>query len=562
MPLQQDGSRFLSTLPPSRAAHRLAAGTVILSALLTLVAAPFAKVQLAPVPAFLPAYESALIVCELITAVLLFGQFGLLRERALLFLGSAYLLSAIMAAAHMLSFPGLFAPAGVLGGGPQTTAWIYFLWHAAFPLLVMGYALSRRAAAEPAVAEPAVAEPMARPGAAMLAAIALTVAAALLLVLAATAGRDALPDIMLGNRDAPAKFLVAFPTWCLCVVALALLLRGRRRSVMDLWIMVVMWVWIFDIALASVLNAGRFDLGWYMGRVYGFAAGSFVLVLMLLENSVLHARLAAAHRGLGELNRELESFSYSVSHDLRRPLRAVDGFARMLEEDYAGSLDAEGMRLLTVIRTEAGHMGDMINDLLAFSHLGRQAVNASDFDTRELVEVVIATLRAEAGATRFVCTALPRSHGDPALLRQVWTNLLANAVKYSGKRAEPVVEVGAHADGGFDVFYVRDNGAGFDMRFYDKLFGVFQRLHGEEEFPGTGIGLAIVQRVVSRHGGKVWAAGKVDGGATFFFSLPRSSSNTMAGGAAGHGVAVHGTTAAEGAGFAAAPAGSAGIVHP
>ena len=506
-------SAFLSTLPPSRAANRLALAVVVVTGLLSLAVAPFAKLALPPTTGFLPIYQAALITNEFITAVLLFGQFHILRERSLLMLGCAYLLSAVMAAAHLLSFPGLFAPGGVIGGGPQTTAWLYFLWHAAFPLLVMGYALARSREQPPS----------AQPRRDMAAGVAATLALAAVLILATTVGHDALPPIMAGSRDAPAKFLVAFPTWCLCIAALAILWRRRGRSVMDLWIMVVMWIWIFDVALASVLNGGRFDLGWYLGRVYGLAAGSVVLAVMLLENSLLYARLATAHRDLGALNKEMESFSYSVSHDLARPVRAVDGFARMLEEDYAGRIDEEGRRLLAVIRSEAGRMGEMIKDLLAFSRLGRQPLAVADFDTQALVDEVVAGLRSEAKAeARIVRAALPPTRGDASLLRQVWINLIANAVKYSGKREQPVVEIGGYQDGGFDVFFVKDNGAGFDMKLYDKLFGVFQRMHSDEEFPGTGVGLATVQKIVTRHGGTVWATAQVDAGATFYFSLPRA----------------------------------------
>jgi len=511
-------SAFLSTLPPSRAANRLALAVVVVIGLLSIAAAPFAKLPLSPLSGFLPIYQSALVTNELITAVLLFGQFHILRERSLLILACAYLLSAIMAAAHLLSFPGLLAAGGVIGGGPQTTAWLYFLWHAAFPLLVMGYALARSRRHPPST----------QPRRDMAAATAATLALAAVLILATTVGHDALPPIMAGNRDAPAKFLVAFPTWCLCIAALAILWRRRGRSVMDLWIMVVMWVWIFDIALASVLNGGRFDLGWYLGRVYGLAAGSVVLAVMLLENSLLYARLATAHRDLGALNKEMESFSYSVSHDLVRPVRAVDGFARMLEEDYAGRIDAEGQRLLGVIRSEAGRMGEMIKDLLAFSRLGRQPLAAGDFDTQALVDEVVAALRPEAKAgARIERAALPPTHGDASLLRQVWINLIANAIKYSGKREQPVVEIGSYQDGGFDVFFVKDNGAGFDMKLYDKLFGVFQRMHSDEEFPGTGVGLATVQKIVSRHGGVVWATARPDAGATFYFSLPRAGQRAL-----------------------------------
>jgi light-regulated signal transduction histidine kinase (bacteriophytochrome) len=167
-------------------------------------------------------------------------------------------------------------------------------------------------------------------------------------------------------------------------------------------------------------------------------------------------------------------------------------------------------------------MAQLIDDLLAYSRLGRKSLSSGAIDMNRLVEEVLGELQASGGSShRLVLTALPLAYGDAVLVKQVWANLLGNAVKFSGKRAQPVIEVNGHENGAENVYCVKDNGAGFDMKYYDKLFGVFQRLHREEEFEGTGVGLAIVQRVVSRHGGRVWAEGKVDEGAAFYFSLPK-----------------------------------------
>ncbi len=229
-----------------------------------------------------------------------------------------------------------------------------------------------------------------------------------------------------------------------------------------------------------------------------------------------------AEDGLEAANKELESFSYSVSHDLRAPLRAVDGYAQMLEEDCADRLDSEGRRLLGVVRGEAKRMGQLIDDLLAFSRLGRKVVTSAGIDMKRLVEEVIKEVQVAAERpAQMVLGALPPAHGDTALVKQVWLNLLSNAIKFSSSGEQPVVEISGRRDGAYNVYCVKDNGAGFDMQYYDKLFGVFQRLHGNDEFPGTGVGLAIVERVVTRHGGRVWAEGKVDDGAAFYFSLPK-----------------------------------------
>ena len=699
---------LLSTAIAERGQRRAANIVVIASALVFIAVLPFAKQPLMPVWAFIPAYQAALALNDLITAALLFGQFAILRSRGLLLLAGAYVFAGLMAVAHALTFPGLFAPGGLLGAGPQSTAWLYMFWHAGFPLLVLAHALDRdgQGNARPVRGRTRDAIAWSVGGAAL---------AATLLTVLATTGQSALPAIMQGNRYTHVMLAVVSTVWLLSMLALGALWRRRPHTVLDLWLTVVMCAWVFDIGLSAVFNAGRFDLGFYAGRIYGLAAASFVLIVLLLDHSVLYARLARVHereagrleqtqrtlaqhrerlrilheidraivaqhtpeaiaaavigplrellgvpraivnkfdleagevewiaaagrrrmhvgpgirysirlmgevealrrgepqridvhalpegpereallasdvhvymvmpmvaggeligalsfgtsagdfppeqmniaqevatqlaialwqarlhervrRHAGELerrvaertaalesaNKELESFSYSVSHDLRAPLRAVDGFAKILEEDYGARLDEEGRRLLGVVRSSSRHMGQLIDDLLDFSRLGRLALDKHSIDMASLAREVAQELRRPG--TALDIGPLPAAHADPRLLRQVWANLLGNAFKYSGKRSGARVEVGAREEPAQSVYWVRDNGVGFDMRYVDKLFGVFQRLHGADEFPGTGVGLAIVQRVVARHGGRVWAEGRVGEGACFYFSLPR-----------------------------------------
>ena len=241
----------------------------------------------------------------------------------------------------------------------------------------------------------------------------------------------------------------------------------------------------------------------------------------------LNDALKAKALQLGASNTELESFSYSISHDLRAPLRAVDGFALMIEEDYSDRLDAEGRRYLAVIRENAARMGALIDDLLAFSRLGRLPVAHQEVNVESLVREVVeeAVGHAAQPTPQIQIRALPRTHGDRALLRQVWTNLVANAIKYSSKVPHPVIEVTGQENATETVYSIRDNGVGFNMEYVKKLFGVFHRLHRADEFSGTGVGLAIVHRVVTRHGGRVWAEGKVNEGAVFSFALPRESTD-------------------------------------
>ena len=236
-------------------------------------------------------------------------------------------------------------------------------------------------------------------------------------------------------------------------------------------------------------------------------------------------RLIEQTRALESANRELESFSYSVSHDLRTPLRAVDGYAAILEEDYGPHFDAEGRRYLRAIRDGATRMGALIQDLLSFARLSRQALTPVAQPTRPLVESAwseVLSAYPEA-RVRLILGELPATWGDPVLLSHVWTNLLDNAVKYSLKASSPEVRIDGRFDDRDAVFSVRDNGAGFDMRYYGKLFHVFQRLHAETDYPGTGVGLAIVQRIVNRHGGRVWGESTLGAGAQFSFTLPASS---------------------------------------
>ncbi len=242
-----------------------------------------------------------------------------------------------------------------------------------------------------------------------------------------------------------------------------------------------------------------------------------------LLNEELEQRVQARTEELEATNKELEAFSYTVSHDLRAPLRAVDGFSKALLEDCGESLSDEGRHYISVIRKGAQNMGALIDDLLTFSRLSRLPLQKRTIETKRLVHDVLAELGAyqEGRQTDLRIADLPSCEGDPALLKQVWQNLLANALKYSRGRSLSVIEIGATHDGEAApcVYHVRDNGAGFDMRYAPKLFGVFQRLHRADEYEGTGVGLAIVQRVIHRHGGRIWAEAQVDKGATFYFTL-------------------------------------------
>jgi PAS domain S-box-containing protein len=241
-------------------------------------------------------------------------------------------------------------------------------------------------------------------------------------------------------------------------------------------------------------------------------------------NEDLEQRVLQRTAQLEAANRELESFSYSVSHDLRAPLRAIDGFSRIILEEYGDKYDAEGKRLLNIIRGNTQKMGELIDALLTLSRLGRKEIEVLDMDMTGIVEELFEELGFDTDkrGMEFNIGSLPPARGDKGMIRQVFANLLLNAVKFTKTRDTARIEVGGYNEDSKNIYYVRDNGVGFDMRYKEKLFGVFQRLHNGEEFEGTGIGLAIVQRIVNRHGGEIWAEGKVNEGATFYFALPFS----------------------------------------
>lgn len=272
---------------------------------------------------------------------------------------------------------------------------------------------------------------------------------------------------------------------------------------------------------------------WVIAIGDAFSVAVLAACLLLLLREVRNRRRAEArarrlnttlteHNALLEAsNRELEGFSYTISHDLRSPLRAIDGFSELLERRYGGKLEAEALRLLGVVRDNSRRMAVLIDDLLEFSRLGRRPLQLTEVDMRALAEQsVMEVLQGNLARPAVALGQLPPCRGDRSLLRQAWINLIGNAVKYSSRNPDARVEIRGWIEAGENIYSVRDNGVGFDMQYYEKLFGVFQRLHAEEDFPGTGVGLAITMRIVSKHGGRLWAEAVPGQGAVFNFSLP------------------------------------------
>ena len=240
-------------------------------------------------------------------------------------------------------------------------------------------------------------------------------------------------------------------------------------------------------------------------------------------NAELERRVLERTAQLEAANKELESFSYSVSHDLRAPLRAIDGYARMILKKYGDKFNEDALSKFNIIRSSVHMMGQLIDDLLTFSRLSRKHMSVSKIDMEALVEDVWKELQVinPDRNINLKVNSMPPCYGDRILIKQVYYNLISNAVKFTKYRDPALIEVGGYVDGNEDLYYVRDNGVGFDMAYYDKLFGVFQRLHSASDFEGTGVGLATVQRIINRHGGRVWGEGKIDQGASFYFALQR-----------------------------------------
>ncbi|HYD60934.1 MAG TPA: MASE4 domain-containing protein [Noviherbaspirillum sp.] len=335
-----EGPQYLSTMPAASRDYGFAIGIALVSSVIFFALAPYAQLQLPQVPAFIPIYESALAINDLMTVVLLLGQFRILRVKSLLLLASAYLFTALMAVSHALTFPGLFAPGGLLGAGPQSTAWLYMFWHGGFPLIVIAYALlkgrdgdrlSSRRKAKHAIA----------------AAFGAVIAAVAGCTQLATAGADLLPAIMIGNHYTSAMLATVTGVWMSSLFALLVLWRRRPHSVLDLWLMVVMCAWLFDIALSAVLNAGRFDLGFYAGRIYGLLAATFVLAVMLIENERLHVRLAEMHGMERKKTNDLQILSAQLKQHAEERRLAIEAL-HSKEEQIRAIVDNMNDCVLTI----------------------------------------------------------------------------------------------------------------------------------------------------------------------------------------------------------------------
>ena len=564
---------FISTAEAGAAQRRLAAILVFVLAAAFAAAVPFARMPLRPVWGFIPVYEAALCIFDLVTAILLFGQFAVSQSRALLVLAGGYLFGALMTVAHALSFPGLFADNGLLSAGTQSTAWLYMFWHAGLPLAVIAYALLKRSRSDGGLFGPK------RPAAVVGCTAAVTVLAGGLTWLA-TAGVSALPAIMNGDHYTPAMIFVVGAVWLLSLLGIAAVWLRPPLTVLDLWLIAVLTAWLFDIGLAAVLNAGRFDLGFYVGRVYGLLATSFVLAVVLIETGRLYGRLARAAgqlRGrvgrleanerahLSELERanaELKAeaaerrrteaqlaqsqkmeaignLTGGMAHDFNNILGVVIGNLDLVRERIGA--DGETAEILDEALEAAWRGADLTRRLLAFAR--RQPLRPASLDVNSLVTNTVRLLRRLLGED--VEIALGLADGiwpivaDPAQLEASLANLATNArdAMPTGGRLS-VNTRNAHLDadyaerdtdvtpGDYVLIEVSDTGAGMPAETLKRIFEPF--FTTKEPGKGTGLGLSMVFGFLKQSKGHVSVYSEEGVGTTFRLYLPRAFPEAVA----------------------------------
>ncbi len=520
---------FLSNLLAGRRDRRQAGASILLSLMVFGAVAPFARVPLASVWAFIPGYQAALVVCDLITAILLLAQFAILSDRSLLVLAQGYLFTAFMAVAHALTFPGLFAAAGILGGNGQTTAWLYMAWHAGFPLTVVGYALLRNRDHQ---AHPAARTPVFAIGIGTV----LTIGAACGLTLLATAGHDLLPAIMAGNRYTEAMLSTVGSVWGLSLLALLILVWLRPHSVLDVWLMAVLVAWLCDMGLSAVLNGARFDLGFYAGRIFGLIAANFVLLVLLIETITIYAQLVTGFERerveregrLNELQQELihvgrvnelGQMVSALTHELRQPLTAATNYLAAAQALVQGAEPSKSAAMLGRASEQLVRANDVIERIREFVRKGEVARRPEELAAviREAAELAMAGAQGRSVSLRILFDrALPLVLIDRIQIQQVVLNLMRNAIEAMAESPtrELTIRTVPGAEGSAEIT-VADTGPGLPAAVRDRLFQPFVTTKES----GMGVGLSICRAIIEAHGGRIWTSEDSAGGTVFHFTV-------------------------------------------
>ena len=532
---------LLPGAPATRAMRIAAAATVAVATLFFLALVPFAGVRLPEAPAFLPAYEAGLALCNLLTAALLYAQFARLRTLSLLVLASAYLFCGLLIAPHLLTFPGVFAPQGLLGAGPQTAAWIYLIWHFAFPALLIAYVVLGRPG-EPRLA---------RSGPAICAAVLAACAAAGLTLALTTLARDQLPVVLVGRSYARVVSTGISPAiLAMAVIALAGIGLRRRGTVLDLWLMVVLWVWLCDAALSAVVGANRYDFGWYAGRAFGLLGATFLLAGLLVELNALYGKLSDALIAAEAQNLELErsreelaraqrleavgQLTGGVAHDFNNLLTAIMGALELISRRPT---DSERVLRLAASATQAAERGaQLVRQLLSFAR--RQSLSPEILDANRVLEELRELITRSLGETvRVELRPDPAARlirADAAELQAALLNLANNArdampgggelMLTTGNLdigSEPEPEFPGLEPGAYVALSVADSGEGMEAATLARAFEPF--FTTKPVGKGTGLGLSQVYGFAQSAGGQVAIRSEPGAGTTVTLYLPAAA---------------------------------------
>ncbi|HEX3970017.1 MAG TPA: MASE4 domain-containing protein [Stellaceae bacterium] len=522
---------FLSTMVASRRQRRLALSIVVVLAVAFLATAPFAAVPLLRSDAFIPAYESALVVEDVITAALLYAQFAILRLPSLLVLGAAYLFTGLIVIPHMLTFPGLFSPSGLLDAGPSSAAWLYVAWHVGFPLAVIAYAFmsdERRHLVAPGKAQRTI-----------LTSIAVTIILVIAFTWISTAGEPLLPHVIAGTRRTSSFPYVSGSVWLLAAIALAILWWRRHRTVIELWLAVVLCAWVGEIALSVVLAPARYSAGFYFGRLYGVIAASVVLIVLLSETTALYARLARAvaterrvrERRLSEMEAMLSHLSRvsdlghvvtSLIHEVNQPLAAIGNYLSALQRL---STMGEKEKVRTTIEKTLGQSErarEIVRRLREF--VARREIDRRPEPLATTIEDAIGVAQAATGrsAGMMIETTLepaaPLVVIDRIQIQQVLVNLIRNASEAMVESDSPLrhLKISSRALTAEKLeLSIADTGPGLPPTVREKLFEPFVTTKAT----GMGVGLSICRFIIEAHGEKLQVADNPGGGTVFSFTL-------------------------------------------